>query len=169
MITKYYQQHIERFLAHALGYEIHEDALNGTSDNNNDSHAHRHDETNNNMSPNKPVSAGSSTSTNSTAMNPMDPAKAMIILDFYYYGLLFARECHFSADQCAVFFQLMKSTHEHCMSTAVILLEKDYEHFKNVLLNKGLYRPPNSDQVFDFHQLKLIHDYMLNTYVAIHV
>lgn len=56
----------------------------------------------------------------------------------------------------------MRDTHEHCMRTAGIVLESDYAHFKDSLLRRGVFRPPHSDLVFDFHQLKMIHDYMLN-------
>jgi hypothetical protein len=42
-------------------------------------------------------------------------------------------------------------------------MEKDYAVFKNLVLQHSVHRPPFSDKIFSFADLKLITDYAVNT------
>ncbi|KAI9358314.1 flagellar C1a complex subunit C1a-32-domain-containing protein [Zopfochytrium polystomum] len=93
-----------------------------------------------------------------------DPEKHAILADFYFYCLCFARDSKFSPDKASSFFAIMKETHRHAMSTPFINLDKDYGFFKDLLLRHSIYRPPFSEKVFQFAEMKAITEYAVNTY-----
>lgn len=43
-------------------------------------------------------------------------------------------------------------------------MEKDYEHFKRLLLKYSIQRPPFSEKIFSFAEMKLVSEYVTNTY-----
>eukprot|EP00842_Homolaphlyctis_polyrhiza_P006040 jgi/Hompol1/6437/HPOL_003583-RA len=87
-----------------------------------------------------------------------------IILDMYYYALGFARDNHFTPEKTSAFFSILKQTHTSVISTPLICLEKDYSFFKNLLLKHSIHRPPFSESVFTFAEMKLLREYVTHTY-----
>lgn len=50
------------------------------------------------------------------------------------------------------------------LGSSLVHFEKDYEHFKNLVLRHSVQRPPFSETVFSFEQMKAFTDYATNTY-----
>jgi hypothetical protein len=97
----------------------------------------------------------------------------MIVQDLYYYALMFAKELEFAPEQTSAFFSIVKMTHEHAtcnirnsynLASSLVKFDKDYEFFKDLLLCHTINRPPYSEEIFTFKQMKKIAEYMTNTY-----
>ncbi|KAJ3177054.1 hypothetical protein HK101_010326 [Irineochytrium annulatum] len=76
----------------------------------------------------------------------------------------FAKEQRFSPEKASAFFSIMKETHQHCISNPYANMEKEFAFFKDLLLKHSIHRPPFSDRVFSFSEMKVITDYATNTY-----
>ncbi|KAJ3411009.1 hypothetical protein HDV05_002917 [Chytridiales sp. JEL 0842] len=93
-----------------------------------------------------------------------DSERSGILLDLYYYTLTFAKENKFSPEKASAFFSIIKETHANCTASPFIQMDKDYAFFKNLVLMHSVHRPPFSDKIFSFSDLKLVTDYAINTY-----
>ena len=108
-----------------------------------------------------------------------------IIIDFYYYNLVFAEECGFTAEKISTFFSIMKQTlftscclriflslciysiwmnssflaRRNCNSEEVLNL------FKQLLTSHSVHRPPFSVQIFSFEDVARIADYAVNRFL----
>ncbi|KAA6378140.1 MAG: hypothetical protein EZS28_026334 [Streblomastix strix] len=89
-----------------------------------------------------------------------------IILDFYYYNLVFAEECGFTAEKISAFFSIMKETFfkslEHSNLTYIDALNK----FKQLLIAHSVNRPPQSVQIFSFDDVAKITEYAVDSFFA---
>ncbi|KAI8818502.1 flagellar C1a complex subunit C1a-32-domain-containing protein [Fimicolochytrium jonesii] len=94
----------------------------------------------------------------------MDPQRNLILMDFYYYTLRFAKSSNLSPMQASVFFSIMKITHERATASPFIHLESDYHFFRDLLLKHSIHRPPFSQKVFSLQEVKIIEEYALNSY-----
>ncbi|TPX59155.1 hypothetical protein PhCBS80983_g02658 [Powellomyces hirtus] len=93
-----------------------------------------------------------------------DPQRTLILMDFYFYTLRFAKSTNLSPEQASVFFSIMKTTHERTAASPFLHLEKDYEVFKDTLLRHSVHRPPFSQKIFSLAEAKAIDEYAVNTY-----
>ncbi|OUM64227.1 hypothetical protein PIROE2DRAFT_9069 [Piromyces sp. E2] len=57
----------------------------------------------------------------------------------------------------------MKKTHENCISSPYMKLDKDYAQFQKLLLDHSIDRPPFSKKYFTLDQITKITDYATNT------
>ncbi|KAL2916798.1 AAA ATPase afg3 [Polyrhizophydium stewartii] len=106
--------------------------------------------------------------TNSFLRNALklEPSEtSSILLDMFYYALCFAREHDMSPEQTSAFFSILKQTHQEVIASPLINLEKDHAFFKNLLLQHSVHRPPFSESVFTFKEMKLVNEYITNTQV----
>eukprot|EP01027_Heterolobosea_sp_BB2_P007882 GEZU01011700.1.p1 GENE.GEZU01011700.1~~GEZU01011700.1.p1 ORF type:complete len:266 (-),score=80.52 GEZU01011700.1:66-863(-) len=86
-----------------------------------------------------------------------------ILMDFYYYNLVFAIESGFSYEKISAFFSIMKLLHNTSMKN-VYTMEESFSLFQKLLVNHSVYRPPYSIQVFSLHDIKTITDYVISRY-----
>ncbi|XP_072043900.1 cilia- and flagella-associated protein 119-like isoform X2 [Amphiura filiformis] len=93
-----------------------------------------------------------------------DNLASAILLDLYFYTVQFALDHNFDKEQLSAFFSIVKKTHEVCSETPFGNVEQCYEYFKELVLCHAVKRPPWSVNQFSPHQVKLITDYVLNTY-----
>lgn len=87
-----------------------------------------------------------------------------ILLDLYFYTLQFALDNNFDKEQMSALFSIIKKTHDVCCETPFGNVEQCYEYFKELVLCHAVKRPPWSVDQFSPNQVKLITDYVLNTY-----
>ncbi|KAJ3109654.1 hypothetical protein HDU97_003131 [Phlyctochytrium planicorne] len=87
-----------------------------------------------------------------------------IVLDFYFHTLNFAKEQQFSPEKTSAFFSIMKQTHEKTISSPFVMMEKDFAYFKDLVLKHSIHRPPMSEKIFSFTDIRVITDYALHTY-----
>ncbi|KAI9345374.1 flagellar C1a complex subunit C1a-32-domain-containing protein [Obelidium mucronatum] len=97
-------------------------------------------------------------------MSDITNEKNAILLDFYYHTMMIAKDNQFSPEKASALFSIMKKTHTHCMSSPFIRMDADYAFFKDLLLKHCINRPPFSEQVFTFAEMKLITEFATNTY-----
>ncbi|XP_029462672.1 coiled-coil domain-containing protein 189 isoform X1 [Rhinatrema bivittatum] len=90
--------------------------------------------------------------------------RAAVLLELYYYTVLFCREQGFSDAQTSCLFSIVKKTHEVCMETPLGNTESCYNYFTELLLCHTIRRPPFSTDIFSQDQMLLISDYVVNTY-----
>nr|XP_033801403.1 coiled-coil domain-containing protein 189 [Geotrypetes seraphini] len=90
--------------------------------------------------------------------------RAAILLELYYYIMLFCREQEFNDAQTSCLFSIIKETHEVCIETPLGNIEQCYNYFTELLLCHTVRRPPFSTDIFTLDQVPLITDYVLNTY-----
>ncbi|CAD5119122.1 DgyrCDS7766 [Dimorphilus gyrociliatus] len=94
----------------------------------------------------------------------IDPEKTEVLLDLYYYAIIFSRENSFSKAQTSALISIIKATHDVCTETPFGNVNETFSYFKDLILCHSVKRPPFSINLFDAHQVRLITDYMLNTY-----
>ncbi|XP_030066372.1 cilia- and flagella-associated protein 119 isoform X2 [Microcaecilia unicolor] len=90
--------------------------------------------------------------------------RSAILLELYYYTVLFCREQGFSDAQTSCLFSIIKETHEFCIETPLGNIEQCYNYFTELLLCHTVRRPPFSTDIFSLDQVPLITNYVLNTY-----
>lgn len=49
-------------------------------------------------------------------------------------------------------------------ASSLVQFDSDYAFFKEKLLSHTIHRPPYSEQIFSFQQMKLVAEYMTHTY-----
>ncbi|KAH3870790.1 cilia- and flagella-associated protein 119-like isoform X2 [Dreissena polymorpha] len=90
--------------------------------------------------------------------------KTGIVMDLYYYTLQFAREHKFTKEQTSAFFSIVKKTHEVCTETPFGNLDQTFSYFKELVLCHAVNRPPHSIELFSADQVRLVSEYVVNTY-----
>ncbi|KAJ3033377.1 hypothetical protein HDV00_006396 [Rhizophlyctis rosea] len=90
--------------------------------------------------------------------------RGLILLDFYYYNLSFAKDQSFTPEQTSVFFSIMKETFYNSIASPFIHLQKDYQFFQDLLLQHCIHRPPYSQKLFSFKEMKVVNEYAATTF-----
>lgn len=90
--------------------------------------------------------------------------KDKILLDLYYYTILFSKEKSFNEEQTSSFFSIVKNTHEKAIETSFGNLEETFSYFKDLIACHSAKRPPFCVHIFQVHEIKAITDYVLKTY-----
>ncbi|XP_033628141.1 coiled-coil domain-containing protein 189-like [Asterias rubens] len=93
-----------------------------------------------------------------------ETSSSSVLLDLYYYTVQFALDNGFNKEQLSAFFSILKKTHEVCNETPFGNLEQTYSYFKEMVLCHAVKRPPWSINLFSPDQVKIITEYILNTY-----
>ncbi|CAM9956977.1 unnamed protein product [Lampetra fluviatilis] len=94
----------------------------------------------------------------------MDEERTKVELDLYFYTVQFAREHNFNKEQTSALFTIVKRTHEVCTETPLGNLEQCFSYFRELVLCHAVRRPPFSIDLFNAEEVKLIIDYVVNTY-----
>lgn len=87
-----------------------------------------------------------------------------ILLDLFYYAVLFARKNSFNHEQLSSLFTILKLIHLHCISTPYDNMEEGFQLLEDLLARHSVHRPPYSVCLFKLHQAKLVSEYILQTY-----
>jgi hypothetical protein len=90
--------------------------------------------------------------------------RKQIILDLFYYVVLFARKNNFDTSQLSTLMTIIKTIHLFCVSTPYDNIEDGFKLFEALLTHHCVHRPPYSSLVYSLHQAKLISEYVLQTY-----
>ena len=90
--------------------------------------------------------------------------RLLIELDLFYYLIQFAKSNDFNHQQISTLFSIVRTIHKTAISTPCNNLKETIEEFYRLLLHHSANRPPYSIGVFTTDQVKLITDYVLNTY-----
>lgn len=90
--------------------------------------------------------------------------RAQITQDLFYYMVLFARKNNFQPDQLSTLFTILKTLHLFCISSPYDNMESCFQLLQDLLLCHSIHRPPYSTLLYDLNQVKLITDYLLQTY-----
>uniref|UniRef100_A0A8C4SJJ1 Cilia and flagella associated protein 119 n=1 Tax=Erpetoichthys calabaricus TaxID=27687 RepID=A0A8C4SJJ1_ERPCA len=90
-------------------------------------------------------------------LQPSNPRDG-ILLDLYVYNVLFCRDHHFNKEQTSVCALL-------CVSeTPLGNVSQCFELLRELVLCHSVRRPPFSVDLFDMHQVRLVSEYVVNTY-----
>lgn len=87
-----------------------------------------------------------------------------ILLDLYYYVLVFAKEHDFNEEKTSALFSILKKTQETTIETPYGNMEEVFNFFKDSLACHTVKRPPFCIKLFDISETKLITDYVIRTY-----
>lgn len=90
--------------------------------------------------------------------------RLLIELDLFYYLIRFAKSNEFDYQQISTLFSIVRAVHKMAISTPCNNFKETIEEFYRLLLHHSANRPPYSIGVFTTDQVKLITDYVLNTY-----
>lgn len=63
-----------------------------------------------------------------------DPEKTEVLLDLYYYAIMFSRESKFSKAQTSAFISIIKATHDVCTETPFGNVNETFTYFKDLIL-----------------------------------
>ncbi|XP_002731341.1 cilia- and flagella-associated protein 119-like [Saccoglossus kowalevskii] len=94
--------------------------------------------------------------------------RSAILVDLYFFTIQYARENGFSKEQTAAFFSIVRKTHEMMIESPFGNVELCYGYFKELVLCHAVKRPPWSVDLFMPDQVKLITEYVVNTYFKHH-
>ncbi|XP_077996046.1 cilia- and flagella-associated protein 119-like [Glandiceps talaboti] len=94
--------------------------------------------------------------------------RSAILVDLYFYTIQFARGHDFTKEQTAAFFSIVKKTHEMQVETPFGNIDLCFSYFKELVLCHAVKRPPWSIDLFTPDQVKLITEYVVNTYFRHH-
>ncbi|XP_070573046.1 cilia- and flagella-associated protein 119-like [Ptychodera flava] len=94
--------------------------------------------------------------------------RSAILIDLYFYTIQFAKDHGFTKEQTASFFSIVKKTHEMLVESPFGNVEMCYSYFKELVLCHAVKRPPWSVNLFSPDQIKLITEYVVNTYFRHH-
>ncbi|XP_072889497.1 cilia- and flagella-associated protein 119 isoform X2 [Hemitrygon akajei] len=92
-----------------------------------------------------------------------DP-RGSILLDLYAYALQFSRTHSFSKEQTSAFFSILRRLHRAATGTPLGNVNECCQYFKELLLCHAVRRPPFSIDLFNAEQVKLITEYVIDTY-----
>lgn len=90
--------------------------------------------------------------------------RSAALLDLYFYATQFALNHNFTKEQLSVFFSIVKKTHMVCVETPFGNVEQCYDYFKELVLCHAVLRPPWSVNLFGHEHVRLVIDYVVNTY-----
>ncbi|XP_072127579.1 cilia- and flagella-associated protein 119 isoform X2 [Mobula birostris] len=92
-----------------------------------------------------------------------DP-RGSILLDLYAYAVQFSRTHSFSKEQTSAFFSIVRRLHRAATGTPLGNVNECCQYFKELLLCHAVQRPPFSIDLFSAEQVKLITEYVIDTY-----
>ncbi|XP_059809393.1 coiled-coil domain-containing protein 189 isoform X1 [Hypanus sabinus] len=92
-----------------------------------------------------------------------DP-RGSILLDLYAYAVQFSRTHSFSKEQTSAFFSILRRLHRAATGTPLGNVDECCQYFKELLLCHAVRRPPFSIDLFSAEQVKLITEYVIDTY-----
>ncbi|CAH1802161.1 unnamed protein product [Owenia fusiformis] len=87
-----------------------------------------------------------------------------ILVDLYFYTIQFSRENKFSKEQTSAFFSIVKKLHEICTETPFGNVDHCFRYFREAILRHAVKRPPFSIELFSPDEVRVISDYVMNTY-----
>ncbi|XP_071508108.1 cilia- and flagella-associated protein 119-like [Diadema antillarum] len=90
--------------------------------------------------------------------------RSAALLDLYFYATQHALNHNFSKEQLSAFFSIVKKTHMVCVETPFGNVEQCYDYFRELVLCHAVLRPPWSVNIFTHEHVRLIIDYVVNTY-----
>lgn len=90
--------------------------------------------------------------------------KTGIIMDLYFYTIMFARENNFNREKTSAVFSIVKKTHEVCIETPFGNVDQTFNYFKELVLCHAVNRPPHSIELFNADEVRKITEYTVNTY-----
>lgn len=96
-----------------------------------------------------------------------DDKKLAIAIDLFFYGYAFCKDHAFDGKKTTTFLSLMKQLFLRDMSEdlrADKTLSSSYEWFESQLMRHCVERVPHSVQVFEDHEVGIIHDFVVETY-----
>ncbi|KAH7816218.1 putative flagellar associated protein [Monocercomonoides exilis] len=93
-----------------------------------------------------------------------DEGSDAIIIDYYYYNLVFAEECGFTAEKISTFFSIMKNTLFKACENRNATMTDALKLFNKLLTDHSVHRPPFSVQIFSFDDVAKIADYAVNSF-----
>jgi len=93
-----------------------------------------------------------------------DNMKTAILLDLYYYTIMFTRENKYTREQASAFFSIIKRIHEVCIETPFGNVEHCFRYFRALVLCHAVKRPPYSIDLFTPEEVRLLTEYVINTY-----
>ncbi|XP_072340252.1 cilia- and flagella-associated protein 119 isoform X2 [Scyliorhinus torazame] len=90
--------------------------------------------------------------------------RSHILLDLYVYTIQFAKNQAFNKEQTSTLFSIVKRLHEACTATSLGNVDGCFHYFLELVLCHSVRRPPFSIDLFNSDQVKLVTDYILDTY-----
>ncbi|CAG2242614.1 unnamed protein product [Mytilus edulis] len=90
--------------------------------------------------------------------------KTGIVMDLYFYTIMFARENNFNREKTSAVFSIVKKTHEVCIETPFGNVDQTFNYFKEMVLCHAVNRPPHSIELFNADEVRKITEYTVNTY-----
>ncbi|XP_052075304.1 cilia- and flagella-associated protein 119-like isoform X1 [Mytilus californianus] len=90
--------------------------------------------------------------------------KTGIVMDLYFYTIMFARENNFNREKMSAVFSIVKKTHEVCIETPFGNVDQTFNYFKELVLCHAVNRPPHSIELFNADEVRKITEYTVNTY-----
>ncbi|XP_041038088.1 coiled-coil domain-containing protein 189 [Carcharodon carcharias] len=91
-------------------------------------------------------------------------ARAAILLDLYVYTLQFSKSQAFSKEQTSALFSIVKRLHQACTATSLGNVDECFNYFLELVLCHSVRRPPFSIDLFNGDEVKLVTDYIVDTY-----
>jgi hypothetical protein len=86
-----------------------------------------------------------------------------IVADMHFYNFLFCHSANFSTAKTSCFLSIMKQVF-HSMIAERLTSEETFDLAKTLFLRHSVTRPPTSVAIFSANDLKVIMDYVLNTF-----
>ena len=96
-----------------------------------------------------------------------DVKKMSILTDLFFYSYAFCKDHAFDGRKTSTFLSLMKQLFLRDMNEALRAdktLSSSYEWFESNLMKHCVERVPHSVQVFEDHEVGVIHDFVVETY-----
>ena len=96
-----------------------------------------------------------------------DDNKLTIATDLFFYSYAFCKDNAFDGKKTTTFLSIMKQLFLRDMTEDLQVnktLSNSYEWFESKLMKHCVDRVPNSVQVFEDHEVGLIHDFVVETY-----
>ena len=99
-------------------------------------------------------------------LSPMESSdkRMLILLDLFYYVVIFARKNSFKPEQLSSLFTIIKTIHLYCISTPYDNIDKGFQLLEGFLVRHSVHRPPYSVCLYSLHEVKLVSEYILQTY-----
>lgn len=93
-----------------------------------------------------------------------DEASRDTLIDMIHNAILFASDNDFSYPKSIVFLSIYVAVFQLASSSPFYLPKKLYKRYENLLLAHAVDRPPRSTQIFELADIKLIHEFFINTF-----
>ena len=87
-----------------------------------------------------------------------------ITRDLFFNAVMFSRKETFNPQQLSAMFTIVKTIHQLCVSTSYDNISICCETMKELLVSHSVHRPPFSIQLFSLDQVRMIMEYLLQSY-----